>query len=116
MKFPSPLPGAQSDAVLLGVAAVVFVGLVLFLKKQAGDALKAAADVNKGTAYEGAGVVGTLGNVTNQVSGGLLGNIGSWLGGAIFDATHSDPNLQTSKQAVGDNFFSDDSVLAPGGW
>ena len=47
------------------------------------------ANVNEGTPFEGAGVVGTLGNATNAASGGILANVGSAIGeffsGSIFD-------------------------------
>lgn len=39
---------------------------------------------NKGTAFEGTGVVGTAANVMNQVSGGLPEKIGRALGGGLY--------------------------------
>ena len=42
--------------------------------------MDAIASINEDTPFEGAGVVGTLGNVTNQASGGILANIGSEIG------------------------------------
>lgn len=38
-------------------------------------------------AYAGNGLLGTLGNVTNKASGGILQSIGTWLGGAAATAT-----------------------------
>jgi hypothetical protein len=99
----------NSDATLIGVSALVFVGLFLFLKQQGTAAAKAVANVNKGTPYEGTGAVGTLGNVANQISGGSLASIGESLGSKVYDLFNSDPVassgtvLQTSKQAVADN-------------
>lgn len=49
------------------------------------------ADGTSQTAYQGAGVVGTVGAATNAVSGGWLSTFGDWLGGGLYDATHSDP-------------------------
>lgn len=75
----------------IGVAIAIagVAGLVIFLGKQAKEAVvagvNAVKEVNKGTSYEGAGVVGTLGNVTNQVSGGFLERVGSSIGGALAD-------------------------------
>lgn len=40
------------------------------------------------TAYQGAGVIGTLGAATDTVSGGLFSNIGQSIGSKIFDWTH----------------------------
>lgn len=119
MKLPTIGLGAQSDALLVGVVVVSFIGLVLFLKKQASDALIAAANVNKGTQYEGTGAVGTLGNAADQVSGGALGAIGTAIGAGLFGLFNSeyDPNaasngvtLTTNKAAVADNYFND-SIL-----
>ena len=126
MKIPALSGSGEGYAVLLGVGAVVFVGLFLFLKSQAKQAAAAIADVNKGTPYEGTGVAGTLGNAANQVSGGALAaegtNLGGWLYGLLnptYDpnaaATNAAPaTLQTRKQAVSDNYWDDaGGVLAP---
>lgn len=81
----------------IGVAIAVLgiAGVLIYFGRQAKQAVmagvKAVADVNKDTAYEGAGVVGTLGNVSNQVSGGFFERVGSSIGGAIYDATHPTP-------------------------
>lgn len=40
------------------------------------------------TAYQGAGIAGTLGAATNSVSGGALSSVGEYIGGKIFDWTH----------------------------
>jgi hypothetical protein len=101
---------AKSYAVLIGVGAVALVGLAWLARKQIAAAASAAGGLvtgnnalTEGTAYEGAGVVGTLGAAANSASGGALGDFGSWLGGAVYDITH--PTLQTRKQATGDNFW-----------
>ena len=41
------------------------------------------------TAYQGAGVLGTLGAGVNAASGGWLASAGQWLGSAAYDWTHS---------------------------
>lgn len=87
------------DAKTLAIAgAAAVVGLVLL--KFSGAAQGALtgdnaltrnatnADGQPVTAYQGAGVVGTLGAATNAASGGYLASLGQWLGGAIFDLTH----------------------------
>jgi hypothetical protein len=93
------------QAMVIGVGALAVVGVLWYFRKQAAAAVQAVADVNKGTPYEGAGVVGTAGNIANQVSGGVLADIGSWLGGKVYDITHP-TTLQSRKQAVGDNYYN----------
>jgi hypothetical protein len=48
------------------------------------------SNFNKGTPYEGAGAVGTLGNVANQVLGGAPAAAGSAVGIALYNLTHDD--------------------------
>lgn len=45
---------------------------------------------NRGTAFEGAGAVGTLGNITNQVLGGVPAKVGESIGEALFNLTHKE--------------------------
>lgn len=44
--------------------------------------------ITKDTAYEGAGVLGTLGAAANVASGGFFESTGSKLGGWIYDTLH----------------------------
>lgn len=41
------------------------------------------------TAYQGAGIVGTVGATVNHASGGVLASIGEWIGSTVYDLTHS---------------------------
>lgn len=79
----------------VAIAVIGIAGVLIYFSKQAKQAIvdagTAIANVNKDTAYEGAGVVGTLGNVTNQVSGGFFERLGSKIGGGIYDLTHPAP-------------------------
>lgn len=109
IKVPA-LNAPEGYALLVVVGVLGFIGLTLFLKKQATEAISGIAHINDGTPYAGAGVVGTLGNAANQLSGGTLAdlgeNLGGWLYGVFnedYDPNASDPNLQTRKQAVIDN-------------
>ena len=43
------------------------------------------------SAYQGAGIVGTVGAATNAASGGYLATFGEWLGGKTYDMFNSDP-------------------------
>ena len=69
------------DVYIVAGIAVVGVGTLAYFF--GGKLLTALKNVNKGTPYEGAGVVGTVGNVTNQVLGGLPKQLGetiaSWV-------------------------------------
>jgi hypothetical protein len=58
------------------------------------------ADGTPQTAYVGAGLPGTLGAAANTVSGGIFSSIGDWLGGGLYDLTHSDPMQQGPVQTV----------------
>ena len=49
------------------------------------------ADGRPTTAYQGAGVVGTVGAAANAASGGYLATLGSWLGGKTYDLFNTDP-------------------------
>lgn len=84
---------------LLAVAGVVFVFGVI-LKRQTVDAV---LRINEGTPFEGTGVVGSLGNVTNRASGGFLSRAGSRIGlffSDIFDRRSLD---ELTNSGVTDN-------------
>jgi hypothetical protein len=87
----------KADPVKLAIG-VSIVGVVAYflLRKAAHDttqaigtgakkAADAVANINEGTPYEGAGVVGTLGHAADAVSGGNLSKWGEWLGGKLDD-------------------------------
>lgn len=68
----------DNQRIFLILGGVLLVGFLL--RRQAAAAVEAVAAINEGTPFEGAGVVGTLGNITNQASGGILADIGSGIG------------------------------------
>lgn len=78
----------KNTQTILAIGGVIIV-LGFLAKKSVAATVEAIADVNAGTAFEGAGVVGTIGNITDQASGGLLSNVGSAIGtffsGSFFD-------------------------------
>ena len=49
-------------------------------RRQVSAAAEAVANVNVGTPFEGAGIIGTAGNIADQASGGLLADAGSAIG------------------------------------
>jgi len=110
MKLPA---GTQGYIVLAGLGIVGVLVAYWIVKRTVSDAATAVADVNKGTPYDGTGVVGTLGHGFDAASGGTLSGIGSWIGGKLYDLTHNDPSAEapapeliTRKQAVSDGFWS----------
>lgn len=50
------------------------------------------AQGNAVDAYKGVPVIGTLGAAANEASGGWFASAGGWLGRAVYDLTHSDPD------------------------
>ena len=63
---------------LIGAGVVLAIGF--FARRQVSAAAEAVANVNVGTPFEGAGIIGTAGNIANQASGGLLADAGSAIG------------------------------------
>lgn len=68
-------------------------------------------DVNKGTPYEGAGIPGTLGNLTNQALGGAPQAIGESIGGGLYSLFGAAPQGSDTFYRV---TFPDGSVHAVG--
>jgi hypothetical protein len=109
------LPKIPPEYLIIGVGAAVALGLLYWLTKQAGGALLGTSaaqtssnfDGSEQNAYEGHGAIGTLGAITNDLSGGLFSSIGEKIGGWL--APDYDPNApavnQSRKQAIGDNFY-----------
>ena len=79
-KLTQAIPNAASAAV--GGAAGLVTGNNVVTQNQAN------ADGVKTTAYEGAGVLGTMGAAANSVSGGWFATMGENIGGWIYDTTH----------------------------
>lgn len=82
---------------LLLVGGVIFGFIVI------GNLFKARLlAINEGTPFEGAGVLGTLGNVTDAASGGLLSAAGSRIGLFFSDLTDTRTlDELTAQQPVG---------------
>jgi hypothetical protein len=99
--------GVLAIAGLVGIAWWVYSRV----KGEAAAAAQAVANVNQGTPYEGAGIIGTLGNFTNQALGGVPQSVGQSLGGWLYDLTHDDvattqaTPAASRKIAIGDNFY-----------
>ncbi len=76
----------MKPAIAIGIGAgVLAVGGVLVWKFW--DKL---SNINKGTPYEGAGVVGTAGNAVNQALGGVPQSVGEAIGSGLFTLVNGD--------------------------
>jgi len=98
---------ALEKPIPLAIAAIALIGFVYWLgKKTIKDTADLAGSIATGnnaltqnqtdasgntvTAYQGAGIAGTLGAAANSVSGGTLASAGEALGGWLYDLTHLD--------------------------
>lgn len=78
----------------LAIAAVLVIGFVYILfRKSISDVAEGIGNVNAGTPYEGAGVIGTLGNVANRISGGTLAAAGESISRYFFPVEPASENL-----------------------
>ncbi len=111
---------AQPIQFALGVAIVGVVAYFL-VKRAAGVAAETAVGVvtgdnalTRGTPYQDAGVLGTLGAAANAASGGHLQSIGEAIGGWVYDITHRDydPNsgLKSAPKTVSDGARATDAL------
>lgn len=81
-------------AIAIGAVAVGIWWLGRQAKEAVVDGVKTTAtavnNINQGTAYEGAGVIGTVGHGFDALSGGNLSSFGEWLGGKAYDLFNDD--------------------------
>lgn len=96
MKLPAGAGQGVGFAIAIGAGALAIWWLLSKGGKVAGQAVDAVSNINAGTAYEGAGVVGTLGHATDAVSGGALSDLGSWIGTGLYDLFHNDDPTEVS--------------------
>lgn len=97
----------NQDPIKLALGAVIVIGVLYYLtRKTVSDVADGAASVVSGNnavtqnqtnfagestdAYEGKGIVGTVGAVFNSASGGALASAGETVGGWLYDLTHLD--------------------------
>lgn len=125
---------ALDNPIQLALALGGVIALVYFIGRKAlGAAADGAAGLVSGnsaitrnqtnatgdqvTAYQGRGVLGTLGAAANTASGGTLSSIGEALGGWIYDVTHDDydprTGLQTASKQVQQGAASTDLLWGP---
>jgi hypothetical protein len=106
--FASPYTGL----VIAGAVVLVVVYFVLrSTAKAAADVVSSAASgaagivtgnnaATAGTEYAGAGVLGTVGAVTNKASGGIFSATGDWIGGALYTLINGDYNPNAPSSAT----------------
>lgn len=118
------LGAALAGAWLLWKAAKAAPGLISGNNAITQSATNAAGQPT--TAYQGAGIVGTLGAATNAASGGVLASVGEWLGSTVYDWTHTSTSSDEPQQGsagtqpsgwdyTGKNQTFDEASQ-PGGW
>jgi hypothetical protein len=84
---------SKQNPLYLAGGVVLVIGAVYFLARKTitdvaegvGGIVTGDNALTKGTAYEGAGIVGTAGAVANAASGGLFDKIGSSIGNTLHD-------------------------------
>jgi hypothetical protein len=89
MKFSNAFAKDHSIALAVGAGVLIFGAWVAW------RIFEKVTNPNKGTAYEGSGAVGTLGNVVNTALGGAPEAVGEAIGGTIFDWFNPDPGVDT---------------------
>lgn len=129
MKIPAALKSIEGQYAVIAIVGVVVAYYVLkkILPVAGGlvsgnnaiTANQTDASGNVVDAYQGGGVLGTLGASANSASGGILASIGEWIGGKVADATMPyDPNSPASgvnrTQVVTPNYVNDVDQL--GAW
>ena len=109
VKVPAVFKSEAGQYIALGVVALL---VVYFVTKQAAKAAGAVASaaggvltgnnaLTAGTPYQGAGVAGTLGAAANDVSGGVLQNVGDYIGNKLADWFQSAPTAATPADSTG---------------
>jgi len=66
---------ANAQTVLAIGGVIIAIGF--FSRKAVAGAVDTVANPNRGTAFEGKGVIGTVGNAANQASGGFFAFLGN---------------------------------------
>lgn len=87
---------AKQNPLMLAAGVVLVIGVVYYLGRKtlndvattAGGVLSGNNALTQGTAYEDAGVLGTLGAAANEASGGFLESTGRRIGGWVYDVLH----------------------------
>lgn len=95
----NPLQLAFGIAVVLGVVYLLGRSAIKETAGAVGGLVSGDNVITRGTPYQGAGIVGTLGAAANAASGGVLERAGSAIGGFLFDLFNEDANLASDRRA-----------------
>jgi hypothetical protein len=102
-------------AILIGVAALAALAIYRTLRddtvklaegvsEAAGGIITGRNTLTANTAYEGAGVFGTLGAGVDSASGNSLSAVGEWIGGTLYDWFGDDPETNLSENSTGNPY------------
>ena len=127
MKVPAVLQAKEGQWAVLGIVGVLVVYYIARkVLPQIGGLVSGNNAITQNqtdasgqpvTAYQGAGVLGTLGATANSASGGVFASIGEWIGGRLADLTLPDGSSTQATnrdQVVTQNFLPDVSGVLPG--
>lgn len=92
MNIEKSVSKALENPLHLALGVVLIIGVVYFLARRtvkdvaevAGGIISGNNALTQNTAYEGAGVIGTLGAAANTASGGALASLGQKIGSGLF--------------------------------
>jgi hypothetical protein len=119
------LTGPAGYAIAIGVGGIVLYLLWNKLQKTAGEVASGVGGLASGNnaitksartdAYQGAGILGTLGAATDQILGGVPSQIGEALGGWTYDLLHPtkynpSTGLQTPAKTVAQGVRTTDAL------
>lgn len=123
MKVPAALRTIEGQYAVIAIVGIVVVYYVLKKVLPAAGGLVSGnnaitqnqtdAQGNPVDAYQGGGVVGTLGAAANSASGGTFASLGQWLSGKIasvtmpYDPNSAQPTGVTRDQVVTPNYVPD---------
>jgi hypothetical protein len=86
----NPIQLALGIAVVIGVVYYVGRKVVTDVASTGASIVSGDNAITRGTPYQGAGILGTLGSAANTALGGVPQSVGERLGDWLFELTHKD--------------------------
>lgn len=116
----NPIPVAIGIAVVLGAVYLIGRRVVVDVASVPAGIVTGNNVITRGArtnAYEGRGIVGTLGATVDRAGGGFFSWLGERIGRGVYDLTHReyDPNdgMQTAPKTVRDGATATDALWGP---